>query len=1439
MTVTLTQDETWLTAANLSHTVTFNAGEAEKGLTIPAADFSLAPTAKGDLTATVSGVGVDGDSVDVEVISIDHEPVTIAFDKNAYSFPEGGAAEEVDISLTATVDAAFPRPPAEDFSVIGGLVPGTATVSEDFVSFSSVAMSFKPSDFTANADEQQVARILFGPSAGNPLVIVDNDAYEGDETFGVQISLPSALGGLVRVKKADGTFCTDGCSNIPYPVTITDEDDLPELALAASPESIAEEDDTFTTGTVENVSTVTASITNSKTFATDQVLTLAFDDGGATYGTHYTVTLADGDANEAGHQVTLAAGQDSVSVTVTATANDTADGDRDITIAGALGGESFGSPVTITLRDDDPPNTPATGVPTIRGTAQVGQTLSASTDGITDPDGKPANASDYTYQWQSVDEDGTSNETDIGTDSSTYTAVAADVGKRIRVKVSFTDDVGNSEGPLTSAATAVVAATSGLEEEEPGIRLEAARLTQMGSEMRSAEVVLCLSPGVEIPFESNVVIETRWRWYWGNLADAYRPWETIGHGNGYAQCDDGTVKHTASGLFRGQPYTFQMRIRQGDIELATSPELEISAPNNDQNPLDTTLGCRERQGHGAFDVILQFTDPVTKLSLFVAEWVDGLAKDDFEVVHGRVDSIEPTAAGTYRVWVVPDTPEVEGRDVTVTLPAASVQGVGTGVTNGKSNYTRDNPEAKCSRQTAARSSEAHVRTEEPLELTDLALTAGIYSSPVEHDGSSPFQLRVAFSQPIHAKSADMKQHAYGIEGGEIMVTGRVKNDSALWNVKIRPHGTGPVRLALGPTTDCASPGAVCTLEGVPLTAGFAHMVLGPPALRVADAEVREGPDAALAFRVTLDRAPSSPVTVDYATSDGTAAAGADYAARSGTLVFAPGETAKTVSVPVLDDAHDEGSETLTFMLSNATGAHIADGEATGTIVNSDPLQQAWLARFGRTAAGHVLDGVAQRMKAPRAAGFSATLGGQALPGMDLSGGGAPARSAPATPTEAEAEAEVREAEVRARALSDRLNGETRDDGDEARRIGSRTVTGRELVLGSSFSLTGETPDGGTAGFWGRAAVSGFDGREGELTLDGEVSTGLLGADYARGRWLAGLIASHSRGEGSYRGSGEGTVSSTVTGLYPWGRYAVSERVSAWGAAGYGAGTLTVDPEGEGAGKEAMRAGLSLALAAAGARGELLEAPGDAGGPGLAVVSDAMFVRTESESSKGEGGNLAAAEADVTRLRLALDGSWRFALEGGAALTPSLEVGGRHDGGDAETGFGVDVGGGLAFAAPRRGLAFDVTARTLVAHEASGFRERGLGAALTFDPRPSSDRGVALSLRQTLGVASTGGADALMGRETLTGLGANDTGGARRLELTAGYGTAMFGGRFTGTPEVGVGLSDMGRDYRLGWRLALGAVGGTSFELSLEARRREPANDNEAEHTAGFRLTARY
>ena len=99
------------------------------------------------------------------------------------------------------------------------------------------------------------------------------------------------------------------------------------------------------------------------------------------------------------------------------------------------------------------PNSPATGAPTITGTAQVGETLTASTSGIADTD-RLTNVS-YSYQW--IRNDG-SNDSDIaGATSSTYILVDADERKTIRVKVSFTDD-GDNEESLTSDATATVAA---------------------------------------------------------------------------------------------------------------------------------------------------------------------------------------------------------------------------------------------------------------------------------------------------------------------------------------------------------------------------------------------------------------------------------------------------------------------------------------------------------------------------------------------------------------------------------------------------------------------------------------------------------------------------------------------------------------------------------------------------------------------------------------------------------------------------------------------------------------------------------------------------------------------------------------------------------------------------------------------------------------------
>jgi hypothetical protein len=112
----------------------------------------------------------------------------------------------------------------------------------------------------------------------------------------------------------------------------------------------------------------------------------------------------------------------------------------------------------------------------------------------------------------------------------------------------------------------------------------------------------------------------------------------------------------------------------------------------------------------------------------------------------------------------------------------------------------------------------------------------------------------------------------------------------------------------------------------------------PAQISINDASLVEGNtgQTAFLFVVTLDRPHSGPVTVDYTTGDGTATAPGDYIAISGTLTFAPGESAKTVTVQVDGDTTVEPDETFTVNLASATGnATIADAQAVGTIVNDD------------------------------------------------------------------------------------------------------------------------------------------------------------------------------------------------------------------------------------------------------------------------------------------------------------------------------------------------------------------------------------------------------------------------------------------------------------------------------------------------------------------------
>ncbi|MGQ3296779.1 Calx-beta domain-containing protein [Reyranella sp.] len=137
----------------------------------------------------------------------------------------------------------------------------------------------------------------------------------------------------------------------------------------------------------------------------------------------------------------------------------------------------------------------------------------------------------------------------------------------------------------------------------------------------------------------------------------------------------------------------------------------------------------------------------------------------------------------------------------------------------------------------------------------------------------------------------------------------------------------------------ATPGATGGTAATGLSLNGDGSVPAPvlPTLSVGDASIVEGNSGTkqMVFTVSLSKAATGPVKVDFATANGTATAGQDYVAKSGTLTFAAGETQKTVSVTVNGDTAIENNETLKINLTSATGATIANGAATGTIVNDD------------------------------------------------------------------------------------------------------------------------------------------------------------------------------------------------------------------------------------------------------------------------------------------------------------------------------------------------------------------------------------------------------------------------------------------------------------------------------------------------------------------------
>ena len=575
----------------------------------------------------------------------------------------------------------------------------------------------------------------------------------------------------------------------------------------------------------------------------------------------------------------------------------------------------------------------------------------------------------------------------------------------------------------------------------------------------------------------------------------------------------------------------------------------------------------------------------------------------------------------------------------------------------------------------------------------------------------------------------------------------------------------------------------------------------PVSITVQDARATEGVDEIISFEVTLTAAASEPVTVDWSTADGTATAGEDYVASSGRLTFAAGETARTIAVSVLDDAHDEGEETFALRLSDAAGAELADAEATGTIANSDPMPRAWLGRFGRTAWEHTLGAVDRRLRSARTTRTGAAIAGR---NVAAAHGGA----------EAGAQEQI--------AVLAAWVGDGSDSPED--------LSGPELLAGSEFQVaTTASEDDGVLTVWGQGAYGRFAGTDGDLAVDGDVASGTLGVDYATGPWMAGLALSHSSGWGSYSRpmSPGGEVTSSLTGAYPYiGLELVPERLSLWVAGGYGLGGLRLNPTGG----EPLETEIGVLAGAAGLRGTVVPAAAT-GGFSLGVNADGLLLRATSEAAPG----LAATTADVNRVRLGLEGTYALALGAGARLTPTVEVGVRRDGGTAEQGAGIDLGGGLSLTHPRLGLSLGLRGRALVRHETAQPAEWGASGWLAWDPNPASELGPEFTVSPSFGAQSDGGAAQLWSRETLAGLNSDlsAANGSGRVDARFGYGMPLAGG--VAVPWAGIGASAREREYRLGYAFQAGNPAAADLRVELVAARREPTNA-EPEHTLAVHST---
>ena len=631
------------------------------------------------------------------------------------------------------------------------------------------------------------------------------------------------------------------------------------------------------------------------------------------------------------------------------------------------------------------------------------------------------------------------------------------------------------------------------------------------------------------------------------------------------------------------------------------------------------------------------------------------------------------------------------------------------------------------------------------------------------------------------------------------------------DVKVEPEGSVDVELA-GDEDDGVTTIRVKIAPSDPLTVSFT----GPEEARekttaTYTVSLSGGISTALVtVPIVLD--PRAPPPTGRTFPNLPAADSADVASLDETVTVPSGELSRTFDVDIVREpgAAREGKELLVLTLGDLSdgggggGGLVADEEArtVGTVITEVNLEERGkamtytLAAFGRTVASGMVEAISNRAEASRSPGGSRAM----LAGEELS-------------AEAFGFSEGADTDARTTAalrMIERTFGVT-PDGEDG--VTTDPVTSEELLAGSSFHLTGGGGRGlaDTWSLWGGGSISRFKGEpEPRFSMEGDVGSGLVGFDFrAREDVIAGVALNYSEGDTDYRfiEGTKGTIDTSLTSVYPYVHWSPRERLGVWGMVGVGKGKATLD-DGD---SDPVGTDLDMWMGAAGARNELarwLDLD-------WALKADAFHVRIESEAREDL---LPAVGADAYRMRAALEGSrsWKE-LDGPEVLTGNVELGGRTDGGDADDGLGVELGGGLAYAHPEMGLDVSARGRSVLAHQAWGFEDWGFSLAASFDPG-APGRGLHLSIEPAWGNSASGVDEMWRTAADASQSGSGDTRPAAdpdmALAAQAGYGLGLMDDRALLTPFGATTLSDEHSWVRLGTRLTLSAPHDTGFEFAL-------------------------